>query len=522
MSSSTPDRNTTSATQYLRFVNDLVDRLVEIDVLEDTLDYISGSDFPLFCGDVCAVYLADDGMEQLALSALSSAPTSDLQFSEDTLEHSDIVSMAWQGKEALVQELSVAAKERESCVHRVQMEVAAPILFRGDAVGVIYLASGQAGFFQQEHLELAKTLALIFSAKIGSNHTVSQLRQSVRKLEHAEKLQTALYEISSVTHDAKDLKELYKRIHSIVGRLIYAKNFYIALVDTGAQIITFPFFVDEKDPEYEDQSYVFKQDEDKSLTGYLLTSKEPLLTLPSNFDDICHTKGIQLVGSKPSSWLGAPFFLDHLSGAVVVQSYDDEVYFTEKDKELLVFVAGHVGDALEHKRSEQRLHHLALHDPLTGLPNRMLFYDRLSMALARHQREPEHHVAIFFLDLDLFKSVNDSYGHLIGDELLKQTSLAIGTCLRESDTLARFGGDEFAILLEDLSRDEASQIAERIILAMQQVFEIEGHRINTSASIGIAFANPQITRPDEMVGMADRAMYQVKARKPSGYMILNE
>ncbi|OMH33881.1 diguanylate cyclase domain-containing protein [Motiliproteus sp. MSK22-1] len=506
---------------YFSFINRLVSQLIVIDDLNDALATISTFELPDFYGDVCGIYLADEKQE-LIQKAQCCSPRCKKLFSVNEITGSDTPLQVFEQKESVLKSANGAGEAKNSFLKALRMEVSVPILLGDRAVGVIYFACFEENFFQQEHLELAKTLALNIAAKLANSKTVERLRESVEQLQHAEQVQTALYEISSVTHAAKDLKELYRRLYQIVGGLIYTKNFYIALVDNEGQRITFPFFIDELDPIFEDQSFDFKQKEKTSLTGYLLSSREPLLILPNTLKETCEKRGIKHIGSAPYSWLGAPFFLNHLSGAVVVQSYDHNTSFTEKDKELLVYVASHVGDALERKTNEERLRHLALHDVLTSLPNRMLFYDRLKLALARHHRDKRHPVIIFFLDLDLFKNVNDQYGHLVGDELLKQIGLSIAECLRESDTLARFGGDEFAILLESLDREQALQIAERIINAVKKTFHIDDHKINTSTSIGIAFANDQTRHPDHMIGMADQAMYQAKSKGPGIYQIFGE
>lgn len=175
--------------------------------------------------------------------------------------------------------------------------------------------------------------------------------------------------------------------------------------------------------------------------------------------------------------------------------------------------AGYVGiasDITERKQVERKLEHNAFHDALTGLPNRILFNDRLAHTIARSAREGSRY-AVMMLDLDRFKVINDSLGHLIGDELLVQFSRRVESCLRPQDTLARLGGDEFTILLEDLHHSsDAIRVAERIHEKMTQPFLLGGHEIYTSASIGIAFGNPGYKEPAQAVRDADIAMYRAK------------
>ena len=168
--------------------------------------------------------------------------------------------------------------------------------------------------------------------------------------------------------------------------------------------------------------------------------------------------------------------------------------------------------ASDHRRSVERLQHEALHDALTGLPNRTLFLDRLEQALRRARRRgPDSGAAVLFLDLDRFKVVNDSLGHHAGDELLQSVALRLDAALRPGDTVARMGGDEFTVLLEDVSDPrEASIVAERVLATLADPFRIAGRELHVSGSIGIALAGPEVD-PEELIRDADVAMYRAKA-----------
>jgi diguanylate cyclase (GGDEF)-like protein len=168
--------------------------------------------------------------------------------------------------------------------------------------------------------------------------------------------------------------------------------------------------------------------------------------------------------------------------------------------------------ASDHRRSVERLQHEALHDALTGLPNRTLFLDRLEQALRRARRRgPDSGAAVLFLDLDRFKVVNDSLGHHAGDELLQSVALRLDAALRPGDTVARMGGDEFTVLLEDVSDPrEASIVAERVLATLADPFPIAGRELHVSGSIGIALAGPEVD-PEELIRDADVAMYRAKA-----------
>lgn len=167
-------------------------------------------------------------------------------------------------------------------------------------------------------------------------------------------------------------------------------------------------------------------------------------------------------------------------------------------------------DISERKRAEATITFQAYHDLLTGLPNRVLFNDRLTQAIANARRHGLL-LAVMFLDLDRFKSVNDTLGHLVGDELLQLVSQRLRHCLREGDTLARIGGDEFMLLLPHIrSRDNAAYIAEKILAALKAPFRLNSHELYISASIGIAIYPDDGISHETLIKHADIAMYSAK------------
>ncbi len=170
------------------------------------------------------------------------------------------------------------------------------------------------------------------------------------------------------------------------------------------------------------------------------------------------------------------------------------------------------------KQSEERLRHEILHDSLTGLPNRTMFLDRLERALARRSRKPDSHCAVLFIDLDRFKVVNDSLGHIVADRLLLALARRFETCLRVEDTMARFGGDEFTILLDDIrGEQDAIRVAERIHTELQRPILLEGEEVFTTASIGIALATQEISRATDLLRAADTALYRAKSQGKARY-----
>jgi diguanylate cyclase (GGDEF)-like protein/PAS domain S-box-containing protein len=196
-------------------------------------------------------------------------------------------------------------------------------------------------------------------------------------------------------------------------------------------------------------------------------------------------------------------------GSVVDVSLTSSPIFGEDGNVVAISSIGR--DISDRKRLEDELSRQAVHDSLTGLPNRALLADRLSQALAGAARR-EAPVSVLFVDLDQFKSVNDVNGHLIGDDLLVEVANRLRTAVRPSDTLARFGGDEFVIVCEDADVIEAQCIAERLSLALKEPVEIAGSQYHVSASIGIATSPPLEADANTLLRCADIAMYDAKSR----------
>lgn len=189
----------------------------------------------------------------------------------------------------------------------------------------------------------------------------------------------------------------------------------------------------------------------------------------------------------------------------------------------LLRVDGIVRDITVQKQAQQQLIHDAFHDALTNLPNRPLFMERVEQALNHSKRHPKYQFAVLFIDLDRFKMINDSLGHIVGDQFLQAIAKLLASCLRGGDTVARLGGDEFTILVNDIQdANEAVMIADRILNKFLQPIQIETHKIFGSASIGLVISNQEYNIADDLLRDADIAMYRAKSLGKGRYTIFDK
>ncbi|WP_329740828.1 bifunctional diguanylate cyclase/phosphodiesterase [Dyella sp. A6] len=330
--------------------------------------------------------------------------------------------------------------------------------------------------------------------------------RDITELKRIERVQAALYAISEAAFAAADLLTLFGHIHRIVGELLTARNLFVALLDEN-DMLDFPYFVDE----YNQRPPPQRLDSD-ALSALVVRTGEALLLTPDNRSEVL-AHGRHLVGRAALDWLGVPLRVSRgVIGALVVQTYAGDVRYSDRDKHLLQFVSDQVAAAIERKQIEARLHYVAHHDPLTELPNRDVFHRRLDDALAR-ARQDGHMLALLYIDLDRFKPINDSYGHDVGDLLLREVAARLRRCVRESDTVSRLGGDEFAVLLEQISHPEdAAHIAAKICHTFDHPCVLGGHSLNIAASIGIALHPAHGSSRERLLRNADDAMYLAKSR----------
>lgn len=374
------------------------------------------------------------------------------------------------------------------------------------AAGEIMSGNPKAHFENRYVRKDGQVVHIMWSARWSE---ADQLRIAVardiseRKL--AESRQAALYSISEAAHSAEDLLALFQRIHQIIGDLLPARNFFVALYDEDNDELSFPYFVDEFD-----QAPLPRTLDSGTLSAEVIRSGQTLLLTPDAPIEL--PERVRIAEGRDSLyWLGVPLTSHKgVIGALVVQSYSGDVHYREKDKELLQFVSTQIAAAIERKQMQARLQHIALYDQLTSLPNRELLQDRLRTALARVRRD-QGWLSLLYLDLDHFKQVNDTLGHAAGDLLLQMAAHRIKQCVRESDTVARIGGDEFVVLLESIQAPEhAWAVAEEIRAALDLPFDLLDREMRVGPSIGLALYPQHGDGEKQLLQRADAAMYYAK------------
>lgn len=484
--------------------------------------------------------------------------------------------------------------------------------------------------------------ARVFDPLTGSDRIVCVARDIAKR----KRLEAESRAISRIIHGVTttaNLEEFLDLVHSSIKRIVYAENFFVALIDPETDMLTMQFWVDKYDPMPAPLKI------GRSLSAYVFRRGETMLLSSADVKRLIETGEVESVGTDSPIWLGVPLTTPSGPiGVLVVQDYENSDTYSSRDMELLTSVADQIAIAIERKRNEEalrqsnerfqlvtratsdavwdwnletdaiwwnegfgklfgylpeevgatvdawqeRLHpededrvtedihrhiaegktnwaseyrfrrrdgsyahvidrgyvvyndegrpvrmlgsmmdvtdrkrledqltHQALHDPLTKIANRALFRDRVDHALKRLSRNSIS-LAVLFLDLDNFKSINDTMGHAAGDRLLVAVAERLQDCLRSTDTAARLGGDEFAILIESVHRmDEAVMIAERILEVFKQPFDIGGKEIYVGTSIGIATASDEEANAEAMLRNADLAMYLAKSDGKGRYVI---
>ncbi len=361
------------------------------------------------------------------------------------------------------------------------------------------------------------------------------LRQEITERQRSERLQAALFRIAEIANSGGNMDTFYAAVHGIVGELLDAQNFYIALLDDDGDKLTFPFSIDEHHPRFESRKL------GHGLSEYVLRSGKPLLADHARFDELMAAGEVQWIGIAAVCWLGVPLMIEGKAiGLIAVQSYTPDYQYSERDAELLNFVSFHIANALERRRASEslqmanlQLEHASQTDPLTGLHNRRYLSGQILIDLAYYDHEYAHsgdiEQALVFaiVDIDHFKRINDTYGHTVGDRALQGFAEVLTSIVQAGDYVVRWGGEEFLLVFRPMPRESVPELGERIRRKVaEHVFDGgDGVRLPLTCSVGLSEYPLFRDAPHELgweqtVELADAALYWVKANGRDGWAAL--
>ena len=345
--------------------------------------------------------------------------------------------------------------------------------------------------FQNRYLRKdGEVVHIMWSARwSGADRVRIAVAHDITALKRGESMRLALHAVSEAAHAARELPALFEQLHRIIDGVLPGADLLVAVDDRGDHRLRFPYMGR------------------KHAAGPVSPAMHARIATVIRTGQAIHAE--TPAGERTAHWLGVPLSEKDGPIGVLVLEYRDKTSGGDA-KTLLQFVATQVGNVIERAKAQAKLQHLALHDPLTDLPNRVLFRRRLDAALATAAMRKTH-AALLYLDLDSLKQVNDRHGHPAGDLLLCEVAARIRGCLRENDVAGRIGGDEFIVLLDALaSPAQGRDIAEQIREALTSPFQLPGHQLRIPASIGVAIFPADGADSDSLIRAADRAMYRAK------------
>jgi diguanylate cyclase (GGDEF)-like protein len=397
--------------------------------------------------------------------------------------------------------------------------IAAPI--DSPTPALLFVARSGAETFGGEEVSLLRAMA----RSLGMTLRMIQLVDAERTLRLVSETHAAEnIALLDTVRERQDLLEHLAKIQRSISMRMPIKEMLDAIVAGAADLfgneIVVLRMVDPEDPRYlivvshsgltpEQESATTRSLSRDGAGGQAFTEDRVVVINDYAGSDL----GLQpFVDAGTTTAMAAPLYENGKAvGSVVVASSVSGRSYSQAEQEVLRTFSEHAGICLTDARTVASMEHQAFHDPLTDLPNRALFLDRLGQALRRSRRGPSAAVAVLFIDLDRFKFVNDSLGHAAGDVLLAQVGQRLLTAIRDVDTAARLGGDEFAVLVEECAGTQAaSALAERLLDALRPAFSVGGKDVSIAAAIGVAVSVLGEEEAPDLMRNADLAMYQAK------------
>ncbi|WP_440053659.1 bifunctional diguanylate cyclase/phosphodiesterase [Pseudoalteromonas sp. T1lg65] len=505
-----------SKTEQLSIINQFTSALVHHTQLTELFDYVTTQVVNKLGFVDCVIYLVDE--QKTALEAVASMGVATSNNTYQVGRTKIPLGEGITGHVASSQQSFISGNVANHPLYiadaiPAQSELCVPLAYEGELIGVIDCEHPDANYFTPAHLEILTTVGHLMSAKISQLRTVEHLQSTVLQLHQAQRLEQTLLKIANITYRFKNLEAFYDDLYDIICRLLPAENFFIGLYDAEQDALEIDYLI-EGGEKCNAHQKVSKDQLKHTASYYILRNQQALLCDASQFKSHVDAGKFHMVGRLPLSWLGVPFIVNSkYQGVIVVQSYRENKAFTEHDLSILTYISRQISMAIDRQLSRQALEHRALHDDLTGLANRYLLIERVKHGILRLSRASDESLhCLVYLDLDRFKSINDSLGHEVGDHFLIAIVRLIEECIRKTDTFARLGGDEFAIFMENVqNKKQVDIVLERISQAIAKPLHIDGHVLQASTSVGVAFTDSDSDDAVNLLQQADAAMYEAKS-----------
>jgi diguanylate cyclase (GGDEF)-like protein len=380
-------------------------------------------------------------------------------------------------------------------------EIDVPIQFGDHDLGVLVVANHATNAFGNDDFAMLNTIADQAAIAIQNARLYQAEKISAEKL-------VVLYEASqSIISASFNPERTYTTIHEAAAHLMPCEAFSIAILDEKSVEIEAVYLVDRGG-----RTPAVRFSAGEGLSGHIISTGKSLIIddfhKTNEMDDI----DVKHFGSSQSirAFIAVPMRLGSVVvGMLSAQSYHPHEYSTE-DQRFLEMLAAHAAIAIDNANLFAQIQQLAITDSLTNVYNRRYFFDTARHEFTRSQRY-HHQLAILMLDLDNYKAINDNLGHVAGDQILVKIARFLEENIRQIDTLGRYGGDEFSILLPETDLEHATELADRLRVAVQTTsFEFDNQTINTTVSIGITSTNQYVTELNQLLLSADAALYEAK------------
>ena len=385
--------------------------------------------------------------------------------------------------------------------NEMQSWMGIPLKASSDVIGILTLDKIEQNAYDQEKADFAMIFAN--QAAIAIQH--AQLYQTAK--DAFDQLMILHKASQTITMASFNPEQTYEAIHAAANQLMPCEAFSISIKDDENQEIEAVYLIDK-----DGRSPSARIPIGEGLSGYIISTGEPLLIHDFLDNEAPDKLNVKHFGNPDHirAFIAVPMKLgEQVVGMLSAQSYLPHKY-SHQDQQMLEMLAAHAAIAIDNSRLFAKVQHLAITDGLTNCHNRRSFFELAKKEFFRASRY-QHPLSIIMVDLDYYKAINDTYGHLVGDTVLKTISQLLKNCIRETDTLGRYGGDEFSILLPETDLKQTLEIAERIKdLINKTVIEIDQNQISTTLSVGISSINKVTTDFSQLLLTADMALYDAK------------